>query len=262
MKIIAHRGGAQLMPENTLAAFADAVARGCDGAELDVQLSRDGIAVVYHDFRLMAGIARRNGVWLSRPGPRIKDLTLAELCEYDVGHPEAGSDYALRHSTLHAVDGVAVPTLSQVVALAKAAPQPFLPMVELKCDESDDSADPIALADVAYDIIHAADFLDGTIFVGFDWRALARIRARGGRCWFSTDRLHRDARPEIDAIATAGGDGWFPNFIDATPSNVAYARGRGLKVGAWTVNRQDDMRRLLDLDAICTDRPDLLQALK
>ena len=36
---IAHRGGAQLMPENTLAAFADALARGCDGVELDVQLT-------------------------------------------------------------------------------------------------------------------------------------------------------------------------------------------------------------------------------
>ena len=41
-KNIAHRGGAALMPENTLAAFADAFARGFDGAELDVQLSADG----------------------------------------------------------------------------------------------------------------------------------------------------------------------------------------------------------------------------
>jgi glycerophosphoryl diester phosphodiesterase len=47
---IAHRGGAQLMPENTLAAFAEALARGCDGVELDVQLTRDGTAVVHHDF--------------------------------------------------------------------------------------------------------------------------------------------------------------------------------------------------------------------
>jgi glycerophosphoryl diester phosphodiesterase len=152
--------------------------------------------------------------------------------------------------------------LSEVVTLAKAAPQPFLLMVELKCDESDDSADPVALADIAYDVVADAGFLDGAIFVGFDWRALAQVRARDGRCWFSTERLHRDARPEIDAIVTADGEGWFPNFIDATPQNVAHARARGLKVGAWTINRQDDMRRLMDLDAICTDRPDLLQALE
>ena len=62
----------------------------------------------------------------------------------------------------------------------------------------------------------------------------------------------------IDIIAAAGGQGWFPNFPDATPGNVAYARAKGLKVGAWTVNRREDMQRLSDLDAICTDRPDLL----
>ena len=40
-------------------------------------------------------------------------------------------------------------------------------------------------------------------------------------------------------IAAAGAQGWFPNFRDATPDNVAYARACGLKVGAWTVNRRD-----------------------
>ena len=76
---IAHRGGAALMPENTLAAFAGAIARGCDGAELDVQLTRDGVVVVHHDFRLKPGLARKDGVWLSEAGPRIKDLSLDEL---------------------------------------------------------------------------------------------------------------------------------------------------------------------------------------
>jgi glycerophosphoryl diester phosphodiesterase len=41
---IAHRGGAALMPENTPAAFADAMARAANGAELDLQLSADGVS--------------------------------------------------------------------------------------------------------------------------------------------------------------------------------------------------------------------------
>src|ERR1700743_1165116 len=94
---IAHRGGAQLMPENTLAAFADALARGCDGVELDVQLSRDGMVIVHHDFRLMKDVARKDGVWLTRSCPRIKDLTLAELRQFDVGTARPGSGYALNH---------------------------------------------------------------------------------------------------------------------------------------------------------------------
>src|SRR5258706_16015008 len=178
---IAHRGGAQLMPENTLAAFADAMARGCDGAELDVQLTRDGQVVVHHDFRLKAGLARENGAWLKQPGPRIKDLTLEELRQFDVGTAQPGGDYALSHPLLKPMDA-AVPTLKEVAALA--TDRRFLLLVELKCDANDDSADPVALADAAYKITG-----DRAIYVGFDWRALARMVEKGAPCWFTTDRL-------------------------------------------------------------------------
>ena len=251
---IAHRGGAALMPENTLPAFVDAAARGCDGAELDVQLSADGAVVVHHDFRLMADVARRDGAWLDAPGPRIKDLTLAELRQYDIGHPRPGSAYAAKHPLLRAVDA-AVPTLAEVLAAV-----PYRLFVELKCDAGEDSAGPIALADAAYAV--CADALERVIFVGFDWRALTPLVARGAACWFTTGRLQGDARPVIDRIAAAGGQGWFPHFPDATPGNVAYAREGGLKAGAWTVNGPADMARLRGLDAICTDRPDLLKALQ
>lgn len=251
---IAHRGGAALMPENTLAAFSDAARRGCDGAELDVQLTRDGVAVVHHDFRLKAGLARKNGVWLTQPGPRIKDLSLEELQQFDVGTAEPGGGYAQAHPLLKAIHAP-VPTLVEVAALAAAAR--FMLFVELKCDISEDSADPVALADAAYAVTG-----DRAIYVGFDWRALARIAEKGAPCWFTTDKLSVDAGPIIDTIARAGGQGWFPNFSDATPDNVAYARACGLKIGAWTVNDPADMRQLIGLDAICTDRPDLLQPLE
>jgi glycerophosphoryl diester phosphodiesterase len=256
---IAHRGGAQLMPENTLPAFADALARGCDGVELDVQLTADSVAVVHHDDRLMADVARENGKWLEQRGPRIGDLRWDELQAFDVGTARPGSAYALAHPLLEPLHAN-VPRLEEVVDLAKGAGRRFLLFVELKCAEG---ADPVTLADGAYDVIAAKDFLDDVIFVGFDWRALVRIRARDPRavCWFTTDKLSGDARPVIDIIAAAGGEGWFPNFADATPENIAYARAKNLKVGAWTVNDSADMRRLVELDAICTDRPDLFSAL-
>ncbi len=47
--VFAHRGGAKLAPENTMAAFANGLALGSDGIECDVHLSRDGAAVVIHD---------------------------------------------------------------------------------------------------------------------------------------------------------------------------------------------------------------------
>jgi len=260
---IAHRGGAQLMPENTLAAFADALSRGCDGVELDVQLTRDGTVVVHHDFHLMADVARRSGEWLAVPGPRIKDLTLEELRQYDVGLPRPGSVYSDTHPLLKPVDKAPVPTLEDVTALAAQAGRRFVLFLEMKCDASPDSADPQSLADAAYDVIAQSGLLERIVFVGFDWRALARIRRRAPTavCWFTTDRLQGDARPVIDIIAQEGGQGWFAHLADATPEAIAHARARGLKIGAWTVNTPADMRRLMGLDAICTDRPDLLDSL-
>ena len=47
--VFAHRGGAALRPENTLASFDHGLSLGADGLELDVHLSRDGVVVVHHD---------------------------------------------------------------------------------------------------------------------------------------------------------------------------------------------------------------------
>ncbi len=48
-RVIAHRGASASRPENTIAAFDAALDEGCDGIELDLQLTRDGVPVVYHN---------------------------------------------------------------------------------------------------------------------------------------------------------------------------------------------------------------------
>lgn len=259
---VAHRGGAALRPENTLAAFRHAIALGCDGAELDVQLSADGVVIVHHDFRLNPALTRKDGAWLTGEGPRIKDLTLDDLRAFDLGRADPESDYARSHPLMDASDGAGIPTLAEVCGLS--SPKPFTLLVELKSSTDPASADPIALADAALGVMQ--DHLDRAIFVGFDWRGLARIKSRapGARCWFTTDKLPGEAAPVLEIIKAAGSDGWFPWHEDVTDTSVAAARARGLQVAAWTVNEPADMKRLLGLklDAICTDRPDLLQTLE
>ena len=49
MKVLGHRGYSGEYPENTMLAFQKAFETGCDGVELDVQLSKDGIPVIMHD---------------------------------------------------------------------------------------------------------------------------------------------------------------------------------------------------------------------
>lgn len=74
-RVVAHRGASVACPENTLAAFAEGLRRGADGLELDLQLTRDGVPVVYHDKTLRK---------LGGKGP-ICAHTLAELRELDAG---------------------------------------------------------------------------------------------------------------------------------------------------------------------------------
>jgi len=300
----AHRGGAGLYPENTLAAFRDAVARGCDGGELDVQLSKDGEVVVFHDFRLKPEICRLDGKWLTKPTPRIKDLTREELLAFDVGRLDPASPYGKAHPHTMPIDGERISTLAQILEITSAAKKPFKLQVELKTSfvDRDVSADPIALAEATVAVLRKADYLDRTIFVGFDWSGLIHAKkiAPGVECWFTTMEFDTFLDPPKEgdkpsslmlkhwaatgtspwaagfdavnyggslqrAIKAAGGDGWFPYYVDATPQAVAHTKSLGLKVGAWTVDDPADMKRLiaLGLDGICTDRPDLLaKALK
>src|SRR5258706_3753822 len=266
---IAHRGGAQLWPENTLFAFVSAAKAGYDGAELDVQMTRDEKLVVFHDFRLKRELCRSpDGHWVRRkriaPLPLIHDLTFDELQAFDVGRPEPGSVYAIKHPQLSPRDGEHMPSLAQVVAGVRAVKPDFQLFVEIKTSLDDPalSAAPEAVAEAALAQLLDAKFLANTVMVGFDWRGLVHAKRLEPelRCWFSTERR---ARVTADAVKQAGGDGWFCSVNRATGSNHPEARALALGFGVWTGNEASEMRALADLqvDAICTDRPDRLGAL-
>ena len=78
----AHRGLCRHAPENTLGAFEAAVVYGCEGIELDVRLSKDGVPMVVHDTTL-AGLSAG-----TQPGA-IADLTAAEIQAAEI--PYAGN---------------------------------------------------------------------------------------------------------------------------------------------------------------------------
>lgn len=75
-RVVAHRGGGTLAPENTLAAVQDGMRRGFRAIEFDVMLARDGVPVVVHDPYLGRTI----------PGSgSIADYDSAELAAMDAG---------------------------------------------------------------------------------------------------------------------------------------------------------------------------------
>jgi len=179
---IAHRGGSGLWPENTIAAFRNAISAGAQGIELDVHLTKDNVLVVHHDESLKPAIARGpDGQWIQHPRPRIKDLTFDELQSYDIGRLRPDAGYSARYPEQVAFDGERVPTLEAVIDLVKAeASSDFIVYTELKTALLDlsQSADPVQLADAAVDLIDGKEFSGQTVFVSFDWRALARAKLR------------------------------------------------------------------------------------
>src|SRR5262249_49412539 len=144
----------------------------------------------FHDFRLKPAICRLDGAWIQKPTPRIKDLTLAELHRYDVGRLDPKSEYARELPHSMPVDGERIPTLAEILEVTTKAKKPSTLQVELKTSfaDRDVSADPIALAEGTVAVLRQADYLERTIFVGFDWSALihAKTLAPQARCWFTT----------------------------------------------------------------------------
>jgi len=241
--VYAHRGGAALRPENTLAAFDHGLTLGADGLELDVHLSRDGVVVVHHD----ATLDRTTDA----TGP-IAARSAADLAGVDAGYrfaPDAGV-FPYRGQ------GWGVPTLRQVLS---RYPVPLI--IELK------TADP-ALARITVDEIRAAQAIERVTVGSFSYRAVREIRrlepkiATGAAREETRWALYRSwvrwpvrdtAYREFQVPERAGGT------TIVTPRFIDLAHGAGLPVKVWTVNERADIDRLLGwgVDGIISDRPDI-----
>jgi len=259
VNLIAHRGGAGLRVENTLAAFANAVELGADGAELDVHLTRDGCVVVHHNHRLNGAYCRnKSGMWLQRGGEHaIADLTAADLRDYEIGVPDPASTYAREFDRIVPVRGQGVPLLRDVVELVKAKSDSFLLVVEIKASILGAGGKAWrALVGATLEIMDEEGFADRTILCSFDWGALlyARGQRPGLKTWFTSlplswlgdgqppDRDLPPAMSYLEALRAMYGMGdapWFAGFDPrrfggSFPEAIAAAGGN-----AWLMYYRD-----------------------
>lgn len=266
-----HRGARALFPENTLEGLQAAIALGVRTIEIDVGVTRDGAVVVHHDPALNPDTTRdRSGTWLPARGPLLRELTLAQLADYDVGRIRPGTDYAERFPQQAARDGARIPMLDQVLALDGATRW----NIELKSMPAHPEW-TVPAEEMVERVLHiagAAGALDRITVQSFDWRAprhARRIRPSVARGWLTAAPTVADAalwlgRPVADmdavpdAIAKEGGGTWTPEHTDLTEDRLAGAHGLGLLVVPWTVNARADMLRLIGwgVDGLITDWPD------
>lgn len=234
MKILGHRGASRAHPENTLAAFAGAVAEGADGVELDVMRCKSGELVVCHDEVL----GRLAGVPVA-----VADATWAELSRLDVGSP-----LGFRPARL--------PVLDEVL---DAVPPPLWVNVELKCDAADDRGLAVEVAR----LLQRRREGPRVTVSSFNAQCLLRFAAAAPE-YERGLLLDPDlpAPPQLAFLETAAKGAVHPHHSQATPEAVAGWKARGLKVVVWTVDDAVEARRLerLGVEAIITNVPGDLRA--
>lgn len=230
-RVLAHRGLALDVPENTIAAFQAAVDVGAVYLETDAHATADGVAVLVHDPEVVA-----DGV--SHP---VRDLTLSQLRQLDLG------------------GGHRVPTLAGALVT--------FPNARFNIDvKAEQAAGPVVraiLAENAFDRVlltsfdearraRAIDSLPGVASSASSERfARAFIGARVG-----SGTLVRSALGSIRCVQIPEKH---RNVRLVTRRSVQAFHRAGVEVHVWTVNEPDDMRRLLDLgvDGLITDRADV-----
>ncbi|MDQ0037727.1 glycerophosphoryl diester phosphodiesterase [Variovorax boronicumulans] len=285
----AHRGGRGLAPENTLAAFSNAIDLGVTTLELDIGLTADNVVVISHDTALNPDHTRdAGGNWLAaKSGAAVRSLTLAQLQTYDVGRLNPTSNYGKQFALQQPRDGERIPTLAALFALVQArgaAAGTVRFNIETKIDPNkpDETAAPEPMVRALLAEIDKAKMADRVTIQSFDWRTLAlvgQLAPQLPRAYLSTARTLKDSRwtagldaagfasvPQLVQAAAGKSAGpviWSPAYADLTPAVIKEAQKLGMKVLPWTVNQRADMQRLMDwgADGLITDYPDVLRDL-
>jgi glycerophosphoryl diester phosphodiesterase len=224
-----------LAPENTWAAFQAGYAAGADLLELDVQLSRDGEAIVFHDFTLQPKLG--DSRW-------VRDLAWQDLRGLDVGS-WFGPDFCGEH----------IPRLADVLDWARGR---VALQVDLKhgfADPDDDRLEMIAL-----DLVERLGVGDQVVISSWDRVALARIRARQPAIPLGVNLRERVADPVAQVTPT--GARWVTVFwpqIDRP--TVASLQEAGLIVSLANLFTADYAEALrLGVDAVTATDPGAARA--
>ena len=232
-EIFAHRGACGYEPENTMEAFALAMEQGADGIELDVQLTKDGKLVIFHD-ETIDRMCHGTG-W-------VKDFTLEELRKYEVCSPEGKKGR--------------IPTLREVLELVK--PGNLKVNIELKTG----IYWYLGLEEKVLEIVKNCEMHKRVIYSSFNHYSVQKIKELDQKA--ETAYLYSDVILNVENYAKGTGVcGLHPAVYHLKMADfMERYKESGCKIRVWTVNDAQDMRFFIqnELEAVITNYPD--EALK
>lgn len=225
-EIYAHRGNSYTAPENTLAALRSAIEERADGAEIDIQMTKDGEIVLMHD----SSLKRTAGI-----NAQIAQLDYSQLVGIDVGSWFSP-----------AFKGEKIPTLREALELCKGE---LTLMIEVKKGVYDDY-------DIARSVVKNVEEMgmdQDVIVASFDLNILKKVKELNNT--ISTCLILRFAYGNIEEIEYVDIFSLESRFVQKGVINSIRKGGKALAV--WTVNENKQIANLRDrgIDLIITDRP-------
>ena len=238
-RVVGHRGGGKLAPENTLQAIDLAASMGVQMIEFDAKLSADDVVFLLHDDKVDR---TSNGRGLA------KTMSYADVSALDAG---AWFDSAFATAKM--------PTLQQVAD--KCEQLGLLANIEIKPCEGRDVETGKLVAEEAVRLWGrpGLQHLPPPLISSFSYDALAQaqIHAPSLPRGMLYDDIPSDWHAQAKALESVSLHADYQYF---TQTLVAEIKAAGLMVLAYTVNDPADAERLLGwgVDMICTDRIDVI----
>ncbi len=224
LEIIAHRGFSAIAPENTLAAFEVAIARGASSIEFDIQLSADNIPVIFHD----ATLDRITGV-----SGKVRETNLSELQTLDVGTWFSDE-----------FSGQKIPTLEEALNILKNVDKFLYFDVKPHCEWSDS-----AVADFVK-TLQDSGIPEKCVITSFNDGFLEQVRQICDDLAIGHIVANLEAYKSQLAQAVVKSDNLISSLYRVlleNPGLIAESRSQGVDIVAWTVDDPKDMHKLLDL---------------
>lgn len=229
---VAHRGWSSRAPENTMAAIRLALNEPVvDWIEIDVQLSKDGIPVVIHDYKLRRTTDGRG---------HVKDWTAAELSELD-----AGTWFSPRYA------GERIPTLEEVLSAVVGR-------CKLNIELKTDGLRYPFIESKVLELVREYGMEKEVVITSFHEGTLYRVRrlSEDVRTGIITDVWRNSLPTELEEL---GADFLSISYARLNEDRMELLNKFHIETMAWTLNDTRQISRVMALDSgimICTDYPD------
>ena len=259
----AHRGGAGLMPENTIPAMKNAIDLGVNTVEFDLQVTADGQVIVNHDAYFHPRYATRpDGTLIQEEDPKeyIYTMPYDSVMKYDVGLRVNDRWPTQQHFVVQR------PLLSDLVDFVEDYGKQSLNYnVEIKSAEGEleGTAWPEyhEFVDACVRILLEKKLGDRLVVQSFDTRALEYMHEKYPQVILSylTEGESTDVEGWMSKLSFKP-VWWSPESIEVTPENVKWCHENNILVVPWTVDEPEEMRRLVKcgVEAIISNYPDRL----